>query len=114
MIVTIDEARVGHPSIKLDGMELAGMVKSYTLHHAVDEATTLELELLPGTDLSEVKAILDKAYADAKQILTDNRSLLDEVSEYLLVKETITGDELMAYVNADKNRQAEQEENTEA
>ena len=59
MIVTIDEARVGHPSIKLDGMELAGMVKSYTLHHAVDEATTLELELLPGTDLSEVKAILD-------------------------------------------------------
>lgn len=23
MIVTIDEARVGHPSIKLDGMELA-------------------------------------------------------------------------------------------
>lgn len=59
MIVTIDEARVGHPSIKLDGMELAGMVKSYTLHHAVDEVTTLELELLPGTDLSEVKAILD-------------------------------------------------------
>ena len=31
-----------------------------------------------------------------------NRSLLDEVSEYLLAKETITGDELMAYVNADK------------
>lgn len=30
MIVTIDEARVGHPSIKLDGMELAGMVKSPT------------------------------------------------------------------------------------
>ena len=35
-------------------------------------------------------------------LLTDNRSLLDEVSEFLLVKETITGDELMAYVNADK------------
>jgi len=50
----------------------------------------------------EVKAILDRAYADAKKILTDNRSLLDEISEYLLVKETITGDELMAYVNADK------------
>ena len=50
----------------------------------------------------EVKAILDSAYADAKRILTENRSLLDEISEYLLVKETITGDELMAYVNADK------------
>ena len=54
MIVTIDEARVGHPSIKLDGMELAGMVKSYTLRHGVDEAPVLELELLPGTDLAEV------------------------------------------------------------
>jgi len=57
----------------------------------------------------EVKAILDKAYADAKQILVDNRSLLDEVSEYLLVKETITGDELMAYVNADKQKLPEPE-----
>lgn len=53
---------------------------------------------------AEVKSILDAAYADAKRILTENRSLLDEVSEFLLVKETITGDELMAYVNADKNR----------
>ena len=48
----------------------------------------------------EVKAILDKAYADARGLLAENRSLLDEISEYLLVKETITGDELMAYVNA--------------
>lgn len=59
MIVTIDEARVGYPSIKLDGMELAGMVKSYTLRHGVDEAPVLELELLPGTDLAEVKAVLN-------------------------------------------------------
>lgn len=59
MIVTIDEARVSHPSIKLDGMELSGMIRSYTLRHAVDEVPTLELELLPGTDLDEIKAILD-------------------------------------------------------
>ena len=51
----------------------------------------------------EVMEILQKAYADAKRILTENRGLLDEISEFLLVKETITGDELMAYVNADKN-----------
>ncbi|MBQ6720485.1 MAG: ATP-dependent zinc metalloprotease FtsH [Oscillospiraceae bacterium] len=57
----------------------------------------------------EVKQILDSAYADAKRILTENRSLLDEISEYLLVKETITGDELMAYVNADKQRLPEAE-----
>ena len=36
-------------------------------------------------------------------MLLAHRGLLDEVSEYLLAKETITGDELMAYVNADKN-----------
>ncbi len=57
----------------------------------------------------EVRAILDRAYADAKKLLTDNRSLLDEISEYLLVKETITGDELMAYVNADKQQPREEE-----
>ena len=50
----------------------------------------------------EVKEILEEAYGRATQLLTDNRALLDEISEYLLVKETITGEELMAYVNADK------------
>ena len=51
----------------------------------------------------EVMRLLDAAYTDAKRILTENRGLLDEISEFLLVKETITGDELMAYVNADKS-----------
>ena len=51
----------------------------------------------------EVMKILETAYTGAKQLLTDNRSLLDEISEFLLVKETITGDELMAFVNAAKN-----------
>ena len=51
----------------------------------------------------EVMKILDKAYTDAKQMLIDNRALLDEISEFLLVKETITGDELMAFVNAAKH-----------
>ena len=48
----------------------------------------------------EVQKLLDSAFADANRILTENRGLLDEISEYLLVKETITGEELMAYVNA--------------
>ena len=57
-----------------------------------------------------VQKLLDQCYADAKQILTDNRALLDEISEFLLVKETITGDELMAFVNADKTEKATPEE----
>ena len=61
----------------------------------------------------EVKKILDTAYAEARQLLVDNRALLDEISEYLIVKETITGDELMAYVNADKQKLPAPEETTE-
>lgn len=53
---------------------------------------------------AEVQRILAEAYEDAKKILLDNRALLDEIALYLLSKETITGDELMAYINADKNR----------
>ncbi|MBQ9843156.1 MAG: ATP-dependent zinc metalloprotease FtsH [Oscillospiraceae bacterium] len=44
--------------------------------------------------------LLNTCYAEAVALLQNHRSLLDEVSEYLLLKETITGDELMAYVNA--------------
>ena len=57
----------------------------------------------------EVMRILDEAYTDSRRILTENRALLDEISEFLLVKETITGDELMAYVNADRNKLPEPE-----
>ena len=61
----------------------------------------------------EVMRFLEEAYADAKRILTENRGLLDEISEFLLVKETITGDELMAYVNADKHKLPAPEETAE-
>ncbi len=46
----------------------------------------------------EVQRILNACYADSIKLLQDNRALLDEISEYLLVKETITGEELMAFV----------------
>ena len=49
-----------------------------------------------------VKRLLDESYAAADQLLRDHRELLNEIAEYLLTKETITGEELMAYVNADQ------------
>ena len=55
-----------------------------------------------------VQNLLNRCYADAKQTLADNRALLDEISEYLLVKETITGEELMAFVNANKEKSTEE------
>ena len=60
-----------------------------------------------------VQKLLSQCYEDAKQVLVDNRRLLDEISEFLLVKETITGEELMAYVNADKEKAPEPEAETD-
>ena len=52
----------------------------------------------------EIKELLAKCYDKACQVLRENRGLLDEIALFLLQKETITGDELMAYVNADKQQ----------
>ena len=48
----------------------------------------------------EVKKLLDDSYSAALSILGEHRALLDEVAEFLLMKETITGEELMRFVNA--------------
>ena len=50
-----------------------------------------------------VQSLLNRVYEEAKATLTQDRALLDEISEHLLSKETITGDELMAFINASKN-----------
>ena len=52
----------------------------------------------------EIHKLLMDCYADAKKLLVEHRSLLDEIAMYLLSKETITGDEFMAYVNADSKK----------
>jgi cell division protease FtsH len=58
--------------------------------------------------------LLEKCYLEDKQVLTEHRQLLDEISEYLLAKETITGEELMSFVNAyQKKDEAPAEETTE-
>ena len=59
-----------------------------------------------------VQRMLNECYANVVQVLTENRGLLDEISEYLLIKETITGEELMKFVNA--AAQPAEEEKTEA
>ncbi len=61
----------------------------------------------------EVKNILNRCYEEARRILVENRATLDEIAEYLLVKETITGEELMAFVQPDKAEAAEEREDSE-
>lgn len=49
-----------------------------------------------------VQKLLNDCYADATRILSENRELLDEIAAYLLLKESITGDELMAFIDPEK------------
>ena len=53
-------------------------------------------EKYAGTIDDEVKALIDKAYAHCRQILTDNSDKLHKVVEFLLDKETMTGEQFEA------------------
>ena len=44
----------------------------------------------------EVRKLMTDAYQDAIRILEENREMLDKIAAYLLEKETITGQEMMA------------------
>ena len=56
-----------------------------------------------------VQKLVNRCYEDAVQMLTENRSLLDGIAAYLLSKETITGEELMAFVNPPKAEETAEE-----
>ena len=45
-----------------------------------------------------VQGLLNRCFDEVVKLLTENRELLDEIAMYLLEKETITGEELMAFV----------------
>jgi cell division protease FtsH len=45
---------------------------------------------------AEVKRILTEAHEDARRVLRERRDILDQLSERLLEKEVIEGDELRA------------------
>ena len=53
-------------------------------------------EKVAGTIDDEVKALIDKAYDHCKQILTDNSDKLHKVVDFLLKKETMTGEQFEA------------------
>ena len=53
-------------------------------------------EKVAGTIDDEVKALIDKAYDHCKQILTDNSDKLHKVVDFLLEKETMTGEQFEA------------------
>ena len=59
-----------------------------------------------------VQKLLRDCYEDAVRMLTENRALLDEIAEYLLTKETISGEELMNFVRPKAEEVPEETEET--
>ena len=51
----------------------------------------------------EVRMLISQCYDEAITLLKENRQLLDDIALFLLEKETITGDELMKFINAAKS-----------
>jgi len=103
--------------VSLYGMsdELGLMAPATVSNQYLDGQSYLDCSQETSAQVDQaVKKILNTCYADACRMLTENRELLDEISEFLLVKETITGDEFMAYVNADKQKALPEEAPAEA
>ena len=82
-------------SEKIGTMSLAGVQNEY-----LGGETYMDCAQTTAADAdAEVRSILNTCYEEAKALLTEKRELLDEIALYLLQKETITGEEFMAYVN---------------
>ena len=98
--------------VALYGMseELGLMAPATVTHQYLDGQSYLDCSQETSALVDKtVKQILADVYAEDKRILAENRKLLDEISEFLLTKETITGEEFMAFVNAEEEVPAEAE-----
>ena len=60
------------------------------------EATAAEID-------KEVMKMLKESYEEAKRLLSENRDALDQIAEYLIQKETITGKEFMDILHQVQN-----------
>ena len=79
---------------KFDMMALESVQNRYLDGRAVRECSDETSTLID----EEVLNIIRTCHQNTRKILRDNRDLLDKISEYLLEKETIFGDEFMEFV----------------
>lgn len=63
--------------------------RSVTQHKSVSEQTAMDID-------NEVRAIIDRCYGKARQILVDNRDRLDMMAEALMQYETIDAEQIDA------------------
>ena len=79
---------------KFDMMALESLQNRYLDGRAVRECSEETSTLID----EEVLNIIRTCHKNTRKILNENRDLLDKISEYLLDKETIFGDEFMEFV----------------
>ncbi|MEZ0180210.1 hypothetical protein AB6A63_01095, partial ['Camptotheca acuminata' phytoplasma] len=53
---------------------------------------------------NEIKKIIDKCYQEAKQIMTNNKPLLEKIVTLLLEQETITKEEIDKLLESKKTK----------
>ena len=90
--------RIARAMITMYGMsDRFGMMCLATVEHQYLNGSA---GLICGEDTAgqideEVLAVINQCYADAYNMLEENKEILDRISEYLFEKETITGKEFM-------------------
>lgn len=81
----------------------------------LDGGSRLNCSDVTAADIdSEVMKILKECYEEAKQMLSENRELMDKLAAHLIEKETITGKEFMKIFRAEKGIPEPEEEKTES
>ncbi len=94
--------------------ELGLMAPANVSHQYLEGQSYMDCSQETAAQVDEaVKKLLQRSYEEAKALLADHRELLDEIAQFLLVKETITGEEMMAFVNAG-NKDGQPEETGES
>lgn len=79
---------------KFDMMALESVQNRYLDGRAVRECSDQTSTLVD----EEILRIIKTCHENTRKLLSENRDLLDKISEYLLEKETIFGDEFMEFV----------------
>ena len=74
-----------------------GKDNTFWLARELGETPSYSQEMAAKID-AEVKKIIDECYSRAKSVLTEHRGKLNRVSEILLQKETLDGDEFLQLV----------------
>lgn len=104
------------------------MVTQYGMskHFGLVGLSTVESKYLEGRDVmncsdqtaaevdKEVVAILKESYEQAKQMLSENRELMDKLAAFLIEKETITGKEFMEIFRREKGLSEPEEKKKDA